>query len=316
MPSARKERKISLSSVSETLENGLSGIDVERRMGLEGLMKVRSVKAQRLEREKSRLSKALGANHPRVTLLTNKIEVNRGLIGDLEIVIDHAKTEVPTVDENTWVLHGHVRYKELKGIPNLTVALYDEKGNWMRQLGYGCTDKTGYFKLSYSRTKEDVDKPEITIAEGQTRPGRELFINILDQNGNHLCTDIESITPELGRVDYREIILGDDVGICKPPIETGQPTPGPKPEPIPGSKPEPTPGPKPEPTPGPGRPVTVKLEDIKGLERAGVRKLRAAGITDVKTFLETDDSKLREILGDVDIAALKKEATSLLEKSK
>lgn len=307
MPSARKERKISLSSVSETLENGLSGVDVERRMGLEGLMRVRSVKAQSLEREKSRLGKKLGRDHPHVVALINKIEMNRGMIRDLTVEVEHAKTEVPTVDENTWVLHGHVRDKNLKGIPNLTVALYDEKGNWIRQLGYGCTDRTGYFKLSYSRTKEDVDKPETTIAEGQTKPGPELFIHILDQNGNHLCTDIESITPELGRVDYREIILGDDLGICKPPIDTGQPTPGPKPEP--------TPGPRPEPPPGPVRPGTVKLEDIKGLERAGVKKLRSAGITEVKTFIETDDAKLKEILGDVDVAALKKEATSLLEQN-
>ena len=304
MTSDKKEKKVSLSSVSEALDNGLSGVDVERRIGLEGLNKVRSVKAQRLEREKSRLTKKLGANHSRVSLLTNKINVNQGFIGDLEIVIEHAKTEVPTVDERAWVLHGHVRNKELKGIPNLTVALYDEKGNWIRQLGYACTDRAGYFKLSYSRTKEDVDKPEITTGAGQTTTGRELFIHVLDQNGNHLCTDVESITPELGSVDYREIILGDDVGICKPPVDTGQPTPGPKPQPTT------------EPTPAPSAPKTVDLEDIKGLGKARAKRLRGAGITEVKTFIETDDGKLKEILGDVDIPKLKEEAKLLIEKMK
>lgn len=43
------------------------------------------------------------------------------------------------------------------------------------------------------------------------------------------------------------------------------------------------------------------------------KKLRDAGIEDVKTFSETEDEKPKEILGKVDIGKLKKESLSLLK---
>jgi predicted flap endonuclease-1-like 5' DNA nuclease len=58
----------------------------------------------------------------------------------------------------------------------------------------------------------------------------------------------------------------------------------------------------------------IKLEDIKGIGPAAAKKLRDAGIKDVKAFSETDEAKLKEILGRVDIAKLKKESLSLLKK--
>lgn len=47
-----------------------------------------------------------------------------------------------------------------------------------------------------------------------------------------------------------------------------------------------------------------------------MRKLREAGITDVKSFSEEEEVKLREILGDVDINTMRKESISFLEKAK
>ena len=226
MLSSRKERSIPLNTISETLEKGLSGTDAERKMGIGRLMRVRDVKATRLEREKLRLSKKLVTNHPRVMELTNKIEVNRGLIRDLEVQRDHAGTEIPGTDENTWVLHGFVRDKNFKGVPNLTVALYDQQGKWVGQLGYACTDKTGYFKLSYSHMRDDSEKPWFTTLAGKTKQGPQVFIHVSDQKGMLLYTDKQPLTPELGQVDYREIILGDEVDVCKPPEDTARPKPG------------------------------------------------------------------------------------------
>ncbi|TLD40855.1 MAG: hypothetical protein JETT_2874 [Candidatus Jettenia ecosi] len=226
MVSSRKERSIPLNTISGTLEKGLSGTDAERKMGIEGLMRVRDVKATRLEREKLRLSKKLGANHPRVMELTNTIEVNRGLIRDLEVQRDHAGTEIPGIDENTWILHGFVRDKHFKGIPTLTVALYDQQGKWVEQLGYACTDKTGYFKLSYSHMRDDREKPWFTTLADKTRQGPQVFIRISDQKGMLLYTDKQPVIPEPGQVDYREILLGDEVDMCKPPEGTMQPKPG------------------------------------------------------------------------------------------
>jgi predicted flap endonuclease-1-like 5' DNA nuclease len=60
----------------------------------------------------------------------------------------------------------------------------------------------------------------------------------------------------------------------------------------------------------------INLEDIKGIGKVSGKKLRDAGIGDVKAFAEADDEKLKGILGNMDIAKLKKESLSLLKKSK
>lgn len=226
MLSSRKERSIPLNTISEALEKGLSGTDAERKMGIERFMRVRDVKASRLEREKVRLSRKLGTNHPRVMELTNKTEVNRGLIRDMEVQRDHAATEIPGIDENTWVLHGFVRDKHVKGVPNLTVALYDQQGKRVGQLGYACTNKTGYFKLSYSHMRDDREEPWFTTLAGKTKQGPQVFIHVCDRKGMLLYTDKQPLTPELGQVDYRVILLGDEVDVCKPPEDTMQPKPG------------------------------------------------------------------------------------------
>lgn len=58
----------------------------------------------------------------------------------------------------------------------------------------------------------------------------------------------------------------------------------------------------------------IKLSKIKGIGPARVKKLKKAGIKDVKSFVETDEEKLREILGNLGIEKMKKECKSLLKK--
>jgi len=47
-----------------------------------------------------------------------------------------------------------------------------------------------------------------------------------DKTGTHISIDKRPITPQLGNVDYREIILGN--GTCRPPEDATAPKPGPQ----------------------------------------------------------------------------------------
>ena len=268
MASQSETKRIPFSTISQALEQGIAGADPARATNLENLRRVRTAKTKGMEGEQARLGQKLGAGAPRVLALTQCIQSNRGLVRDLAIEIDHARTEPPVADKDTWIVHGFVRDKEVTGIPNLTVAIYDEKGTWIRRLGFACTDERGYFKLSFSRAGADTSTfattAASTLSANATTTTRvpEFFIHVLDKTGTHICIDKRPLTPQLGNVDYREIILGNGTGTCRPPEDTTAPKPGPQDPAGPVvTRPAPVEGPATQPAPTTRGRRTTKPED-------------------------------------------------------
>ena len=205
MSSTRKERRIPKAQIVETFDKGVVGADESRLTGLQGLLNLRSAKTTQLQREQQRLSQTLGPGHARVLALDDKIAVNQGLYRDLEVEVDRAGVEVPGVDKAAWVLHGFVRDQQLKGQPNLTVALYDQLGQWIEQLGFACTENNGYFKLESADIRGETD-------------GLQGSIRVTDKDKNLLYCGTEVLIPEGGRVVSREIFLPEEgVASCSPP---------------------------------------------------------------------------------------------------
>jgi hypothetical protein len=198
-----KEKTISISDIKREVNRGISGADEQRAGELERLQIVRQAKAGSLERERERLSLNLGTTHPRVVALMEKAESNRGMVRDLIIETERAKTKLPDVDKEKWALHGYVRNRESQGVPKLTVALYDRNGRWLKELGYACTEKNGYFRL---------ESRSAVIGQKQ-----QLYIRALNDEGACLYVDGNSLVPAFGVVDYREIILSGDAQVCAPP---------------------------------------------------------------------------------------------------
>jgi len=199
-----QDKKITLDDVSRGIDKGLITIDQQRVSGLERLQTVRNAKATSLGREQARLAAKYGADHPRVLALTAKVELNRGLVNDLVIETVKAKTEIPIADEGTWVLHGFVRDLNRIGLPKLTIALFDgreHEANWVRELGYACTNSLGYFKLT--ARKVDVE--------------RRVFLRVLNNQGQTIYCDSDPLTARGGQVDYREIITSGEARECSPP---------------------------------------------------------------------------------------------------
>ncbi len=214
----KDKRRIPFSDIAKGLNQLVETADPLRVAGLERLARVRAVKETGLTREHERLKAKLGSDHPRVSALAARLEANRDLLRDVKIGIARAQTPGVSADKDAWIVHGHVRRKDRSGVPNLTVALYDcEDGEWRREFGYACTDKNGYFKLCRSRAKPTA----VEVArEREAQPEeKKLCIHVIDSQGAHLYVDKRPLVPELGRVDYREIILGEDEAVCRPPDE-------------------------------------------------------------------------------------------------
>src|SRR5690242_14990702 len=129
-----QQRTITVDDISRGVDAGVETIDGQRADALDRLNQIRSVKASSMQREQARLAAKYGDNHPRVQALTNRIAINEGLIANLTAESARARTVLPTVDENRWVLHGYVRDEDQKGLSGLTVALYDQSNEWVREL--------------------------------------------------------------------------------------------------------------------------------------------------------------------------------------
>jgi hypothetical protein len=279
-------RTVSVSETVSTVQSRVGGADTVRASQLDGLSTLRQAKAGSVARERTRLAAVLGADHPRVVALDRKVEADAKVNAQITRALDTAQTAGPKADANTWIVHGHVRNRDLSPAPNVTVALYTADGQWARLFGHDCTDERGHFMLCAKRDKRETVESMQTTAEATTdkdltgaqkraaaaaiegdtrtapagdsktapsgdavgappppppqtgevgvspqriemtsveveRASRELYLQVTDENQRVLGGDPRPLVPELGRVDYREIILGG--AVCTlPPDSTGR----------------------------------------------------------------------------------------------
>jgi hypothetical protein len=257
-------------------------------------------------------------------------------LGDLE---ENRTTPV----NDAFTITGTVRSEREKiGLPNVTVVLLQPAENRTKPLGKEVTDNSGNFVL---RLGESVF--------GDNQGTLQVEYRVLAGDGTLLHSEVQTLTPRMGGiarvqlaiaetdvvsnqlaagkavkdsiVDSRDLIasrvenmrgahdalaamtaiarddldsLRESLAVSPPELKTGDEPKDPEKE---GTKP-----------PRPERPV-LGLESIKGigLERAEI--LKRANIKDIQTFIRTDNKKLTELLGEVDFAAMKREAKALLK---
>jgi hypothetical protein len=210
-----KPNPAAVEKLAGNFDNDLAATDVARTEALEGLHELRAAKATHLERQRTRLINRLGAKDPRVLELDGIIASNQRLTRAVKLEVDRAKTNTVEEDEQSWILHGYVRNQDGKGQPSLTVALSDRAGQWVRLLGYACTDKNGYFKLSYHQSTEKGTEAMAVAADISPK----MFIWISDHKETVLYRDKTPMSVVLGEIQYREIILGDENESCQPPSD-------------------------------------------------------------------------------------------------
>ncbi|HSV62377.1 MAG TPA: hypothetical protein VLH83_03455 [Chthoniobacterales bacterium] len=223
----RPPRDVSPEEVSQTLDKQLTSLDPQRAQAFSGLKTVRDARHAGYLREKERLTLKYGDDHPRVTAMEDKVRSNEGLRRDLEFEAARAKIEAPVVDQNSYVFHGFVRNCAGEGMARLTIALYDEEGNWLRIMGYACTDERGYFLMRYQtgRNGHGADPnstsglfsaaPADPATGSASKPSAR--IHVLDSKPSTLQIEKELLYPQLGQVDFRIIIICAEAVSCAPP---------------------------------------------------------------------------------------------------
>jgi hypothetical protein len=201
--------------------------DALRATGLRGLLGITEAQRAGLEREQSRLSRKLGPDDPRVKALAQSLQDHQSRLRDVGVEVSRAETVGPKVAADEWALHGHVRWPDLSPAPDLTVSLVDAQGQWLRALGYACTDARGYFRLVAK-----VERSETNIVS----TGLSAYVRVTDSSRKELYRGTEAVAVSPGAVEYREIVLEGDRGPCASPDESvpaGGPAPPPA-KPAPG----------------------------------------------------------------------------------
>jgi hypothetical protein len=185
------------------LDSTFTTLDQQRTQGLEQLKAMQLMHNTALEQEQKRLSAKYGEDHPRVQTIASRLTYNQGLFRDLDGEIGRSQIPTPSVDANTWLAHGFVLDGKGVGIEGLTVSFFDGQGQWVRVIGYACTDSRGYFAISY-KTEQPDDQP--------------LFLNVADKNQRSLYRDPTPRFAKLGLIDYWQIVLSDSTADCPPPV--------------------------------------------------------------------------------------------------
>ncbi|MBC8487952.1 MAG: hypothetical protein H8D45_18130 [Bacteroidetes bacterium] len=201
------KKKISQDEIFKKTDSAFNQMDQQRAEGLEKTRSIQAIKNRLLKREQERLKRKYGNEHPRVKKISNRLAYNQGFFKELDIELDRTKIELPLYDTDSWMVHGRVIGENDKGINNLTVSIYDEKGTWVRKINYTCTNELGYFSIMYP---PKGGKPE--ISENQ-----KLFLTILDKEHKILHQETEPLYVKVGQIDYREIILSKKKDTCSPP---------------------------------------------------------------------------------------------------
>jgi hypothetical protein len=242
------ELKLSPEEVGKTIESALPSLDSSQSGHYEGLARMRDAKARSLAREGRWLTiKHGGAIHPRMAEAEQRFAINEQARREVAVVREAAETPAPEIHSDSVLVHGFVRRRsDRSGIPGLTIALTDRNGNWLRSLGYACTDVRGYFALRavLSGRKAASDVAEtlkaaagISVEEarrqaeakaglsGSTSAGEATArLCVFDPKGKVLKGERQPVALQRGTLDYRLILLGDETTGCAcspPPAKAG-----------------------------------------------------------------------------------------------
>lgn len=175
----------------DVVSGGAAGLDRLREAGLRGLEALTSARQEGLERERERLAAALGEDHPRVKDLSARLDTGRARLRALGAERARA-VAVAKADATEWVLHGSVWRADGSPAADLSVALVNRQGQWLRELGFAGTDARGHFELR-------APAPPAAV---------EAHVSVSDRDRAQVFRSDDAVTVAPGRVEYREITLG------------------------------------------------------------------------------------------------------------
>lgn len=224
---ATDSKRLSFSQITEGIEQGYTGLDTVRVSAMEGLIKLRKIKAQAIERELQEAKKA--GDREAIAFHTERAQANNRLTTMLQHEATVAATKIPKPKKNVAIVHGHVwieREGRLEAVPNAHVVVgLAEDEELGRRLAEARTDKCGYFSVAVELKavpgKVTTRLVSTSHAAGAAAPAEESdptqtldgVVAVLDSSGKKTLVQA-SVRLAVNTVSYRELLLPKD-GDCK-----------------------------------------------------------------------------------------------------
>lgn len=244
------KKQISKAEIQGAIEAGTQEHDVFRSQAMQSLSVFRRKKDILYVREQQRLTQKYSRQDARVQATELKQNTNADFIRGLGMEINRANTQVPVINERSWLVHGYVYDREGCPLASTDVTLYRLDGQRVTEIPSVKTNNNGYYKLSYEAsvdkvnrlTETDASTEPMTAATGisdkqatdsglrininrPTDDGKNtVFVRAMLTNNSDACADSTPMVPELGAVNYRDIIINTsrDKNVDKPDRRSGR----------------------------------------------------------------------------------------------
>lgn len=185
-------------------QDAFNQLDVHRSEQLAFTNKLLALKDKAQQKEKERLTKKYGADHPEVKRIEARLAFNQELFPAVEANIKQSNIPTEPFVITTWRVYGFVYDANGRPLEKITVLFLDEKEQPIRTLPYACTDSNGYYAITL--TKEQLPDPKTALLLGVTLPSQK----------KPVVASKEPLYATAGLMVYREIVLG--AATCEPPF--------------------------------------------------------------------------------------------------
>jgi hypothetical protein len=163
------------------------------------------------QKERERLIRKYGIEHPEVKKIEARLAFNQQLFPAVDANIDQSAINTEPFSLTTWRVYGFVYDSKGNPLEKITVLLTNPDQQPLPALPYACTNPKGYYAITLTREQ---------IADKKT--GLLLAVTT-STNQPPIIVSKEPILPNLGKMEFRDIILNQDQ--CPPPFtgDTTQP---------------------------------------------------------------------------------------------
>lgn len=185
-----------------------------------------TAKAEAFRVEEMRVALRFGPDHQRAVAMRQKAEAGAANVRLAAGEHFAASTRMAEAGKG-WAVDGFVRTPGGEPVNRLTVAAYDDKGNWRKEFGHTCSDEKGYFLLKVETLPPAAGPTQLPV-----------FLRISE--GEKFVPSNEIMLTPAGETSQRvEIVVQHDpkhIECSRPPGAINEPDPGPKPAPPPAGK--------------------------------------------------------------------------------
>ncbi len=156
------------------LNLALDQLDEEQVIALEEVSQFYEQNGGAFSEEYRRMLAKHGPDHPRIKRLAYRLAAIPDTLASIRTQLHRARIQVPEIKEpNDWHIHGFLLDEQENFLPGFVVLLFNEKKEWVRELGYSQSDDKGHYSLVLAAdlVKKYAGQPLfLTLADANWQP--------------------------------------------------------------------------------------------------------------------------------------------------